>query len=109
MAKKNSLKVRKEHRREGPGKEAKLQREVIPGRGAHHRESAVLPSGGTGKRDKEETLFGWAEGSRAPSTKDSRAREDRQERGLVSSARLGQLSYTQSAAQRGASGETSRM
>ena len=27
-AKKNSLKVRKEHRREGPGKEAKLQREV---------------------------------------------------------------------------------
>ena len=57
-AKKNSLKVRKEYRREGPGKEVKLQREAIPGRGAHHRERAVLSSGGTGKRDKDDTLFG---------------------------------------------------
>src|ERR1043165_6544156 len=36
-AKKSSFKVRKEHRRESPRKEAKLQREAIPGRGTHHR------------------------------------------------------------------------
>jgi hypothetical protein len=34
MANKSSLKVRKEHRREGPAKEVKLQREAIPSRGA---------------------------------------------------------------------------
>ena len=52
MANKNSLNVRKEHRREGAGKEAELQGETIPGRGAHHQESVVMHSGGTGARDK---------------------------------------------------------
>jgi hypothetical protein len=51
-AKKKSLKVRKEQRREGPGKEVKLRREAIPGRATHNREIAVLHSGGLGKRDK---------------------------------------------------------
>src|SRR5205809_878698 len=41
-AKKNSFKVRKLRRREGHRKEAKLQREAIPGRGTHHRESASM-------------------------------------------------------------------
>jgi len=36
----------------------KFRREVIPGRGAHHRECVDLLSGVTGKRDKKKTLLG---------------------------------------------------
>src|SRR5688572_2623877 len=50
--KKNSFKVSKERGREGPRNKAKLQREAIPGRGTPHRESAILHSGGSSKRDK---------------------------------------------------------
>ena len=56
----------KEYRREGPVKETKLQRKAIPGRGAHHWESTILPSRDKGVRDKE---FSWMEGSSAPLTK----------------------------------------
>src|ERR1043165_9673783 len=56
---KSSLKVRKYHWRESPRKEAKLQREAIPGRGTHHKESAFLHSRGSGKGDKSESLSRW--------------------------------------------------
>src|SRR3984885_11234080 len=57
-AKKNGFKTRKKHRWDRPREKTWLQREPIPSRRAlQNRKGTVLPGGGTGKRNLQETLL----------------------------------------------------
>ena len=66
--------MRKVRKRLCPRNEANRERKAIPGQGAHHQESTVLPSGGKGRRDNEKALLRWTERSGTHSKKDPKDR-----------------------------------